>query len=350
MAHSTRKPSSPAPSPAPAASTKVRRGEPAPGVARGDSPTALALAGDRLDDLVREFLAGRKATTLRAYSAALRNFAEWSDAPDTARAIHALLPGGHGNANRVVFAYRASLLGQGVAPATVNLRLAALRAMVRLARTQGLIAWALDVPGCKPEAYRDTRGPGRAGVCALLSTVCVDDSPRGLRNRAIIRLLVDLALRRGEVLALDLEDLDMGAGALHILGKGRTGKVRISLPEPTRAALRAWLAYRGAAPGPLFGNFDPRNPNPGCPPQRLTGTSVHRIIRALGRAAGLRAPLRPHGLRHAAITEALERSRGNIRAVQKFSRHADPRTLLIYDDGREDVAGEIAKQVSAWDQ
>jgi integrase/recombinase XerC len=82
--------------------------------------------------------------------------------------------------------------------------------------------------------------------------------------------------------------------------------------------------------------------------RRLTGTSLHRVVAEIGRRACLPAPLRPHGLRHAAITEALDLARGNVRAVQRFSRHADPRTLLRYDDAREDVAGEIAKQVASW--
>jgi integrase/recombinase XerC len=49
---------------------------------------------------------------------------------------------------------------------------------------------------------------------------------------------------------------------------------------------------------------------------------VHRIVWALGEQAGL-GVMRPHGLRHAAITEALELTRGDVRAVQRFSRHRD---------------------------
>jgi len=51
-------------------------------------------------------------------------------------------------------------------------------------------------------------------------------------------------------------------------------------------------------------------------------------------------------LRHAAITEALDITRGDVRAVQKFSRHRDLRTLTVYDDNRRDLAGEVAKLVA----
>jgi integrase/recombinase XerC len=54
----------------------------------------------------------------------------------------------------------------------------------------------------------------------------------------------------------------------------------------------------------------------------------------------------PHGLRHAGITEALERTGGNVRAVQHSSRHRDLRTLTTYDDNRTDWAGEVAELVA----
>ena len=97
---------------------------------------------------------------------------------------------------------------------------------------------------------------------------------------------------------------------------------------------------RGDKPGPLFMSLDRGNRG-----RRLTGRSVHRIVRALGKQAGL-GTVRPHGLRHAAITEALDLTRGNVRAVQRFSRHRDLRTLTLYDDNRMDLAGEIARQVA----
>ncbi len=77
---------------------------------------------------------------------------------------------------------------------------------------------------------------------------------------------------------------------------------------------------------------------------RLTGTSLYRIVRRLGEDAGVRA--RPHGLRHAAITEALDLTGGDVRAVQRFSRHRKLETLLRYDDNRTDMAGAIARRVA----
>ncbi|MHC5831323.1 MAG: hypothetical protein ACYT04_89000, partial [Nostoc sp.] len=51
----------------------------------------------------------------------------------------------------------------------------------------------------------------------------------------------------------------------------------------------------------------------------------------------------PHRVRHSAITAALDATDGNIRKVQKLSRHADPRTLMIYDDNRNKDLWEMSE-------
>ena len=313
-----------------------------------DPETPARLPQLRATDLVEEFLRGRRQTTLRTYRKSLETFADWLGAPTVGVAARTLLGRDHGDANRVAHAYRAHLIERGLAPATVNLRLSALRSLVKLGRVQGLVPWTLEVPGLKAEPYRDTRGPGRKGVRAVLAELDGPATPLALRNRALVRLLTDLALRRGEAVALDLDDVDLVAGTVAVRGKGRSKKEILTLPEPTRQALADWIGARRPGPGPLFTNFSRRDARSRTAPERLTGTSVHRIVAGVGRRAGLPKPLRPHGLRHAAITEALEVARGNIRAAQKFSRHADPRTLLVYDDAREDVAGDVARRVADW--
>ena len=162
----------------------------------------------------------------------------------------------------------------------------------------------------------------------------------GLTDRALPRLLFDLGLRRAEAVRLDVEDLDLQAGTVDVLGKGRSQKVRLTLPQPTREALAVWLAIRGGQLGPLFTSCDRAGKGSG----RLTGSAVYTIVRRLGAQAGL-AKVRPHGLRHTAITEALDLTNGDVRAVQRFSRHRDLRTLQRYDDCRRDLGGEVAKRL-----
>ena len=295
--------------------------------------------GPDVSDLLAAFLAGRNPRTLRAYRQGLDDFAAFVGATGLADAAHLLLVCGLGAANALALRYRAHLIDRGLAPASVNLHLAALRSLVQLARILGLVGWTLEVPSVKSEAYRDTRGPGVGGVRSLLGALDRRQDAKGLRDRALVRLMYDLALRRAEVVGLDVSDVDLEAGTVLVLGKGRTERTALRLPGPTREALRDWLAVRGTEPGPLFVNFDRAGKG-----RRLTGTSVYRLVRNLGASVGM--TVRPHGLRHAAITEALELTGGDLRRVQRFSRHRDVRTISLYDDSRKDLGGEVARQVA----
>jgi integrase/recombinase XerC len=298
-------------------------------------------------DILAAFLAGRNPRTLAAYDRDLADFARFLGAADARAAVALLLGLAHGDANACALGYRAHLAERGLQPATIARRLAALRSVVTLARTLGRVAWALDVPSPKAEPYRDTAGPGDAGWRAMLDrarAAAATGKPKGVRDLAVVRLLHDLGLRRGELAALDLAALDLGSEppAVEVVGKGKTSAARLTLPEPTAAALAGWIQVRGSEPGPLFTRLDRAGKDGG----RLTDTGVYLVVRDLGRKAGLSRPVRPHGLRHEAITRALDRTGGDVRTVQRFSRHADPRTLMLYDDRRRDAAGDVARLVA----
>jgi integrase/recombinase XerC len=305
---------------------------------------APPIAGGPLDvtqtqRLLRAFFSGRSPATLRAYGRDLDDFAAFCSAPTAAAASARLLAYGAGAANELALLYKAQLQGRGLSPATVNRRLAALRSLVKLARTLGLVGWALEVDGLRSQGYRDTAGPGVGGFRQLLARLDGRGDRKALRDRAALRLLFDLALRRKEVVGLDVEDLDRQTGTVAVLGKGKGEKSKLTLPGPTRAALDAWLGARGDAPGPLFLSLDPAGKGTG----RLTGGGLYAIVRRLGEGAGLRA--RPHGLRHTSITAALDAGI-DVRQVRRFSRHAKLDTLLVYDDNRQDLAGDVARRVA----
>jgi len=304
-----------------------------------ETGTEIAATVPGADELVAAFLAGRSANTVAAYRRDLDDFAAFIGAATAADAARVLLAGGHGAANLAALRYRAHLSERRLAAATINRRLAALRSLVALARTVGMVGWTLEVGSVRAEAYRDTRGPGEDGFRQLLGQLERRNDGKGRRDRALVHLLYDLALRRGEAVALDLADVNLAAGKVAVCGKGRTEKTPQTLPPQTVAALAAWIAVRGIAPGPLFLNADRAGKG-----GRLTGRSVARIVGGLGLAVGL--AVRPHGLRHAAITAGLDAT-GDVRKVQKFSRHADLRTLQRYDDNRADFAGEVARLVAA---
>ena len=299
-------------------------------------------------NIIELWLAQIAETSRRAYRQALDGFAAYLKMTEEEAAL-ALLRS-RGSAHAQVLAYRGSLLEeQRRAPATVNLRLSALRSLVTHARALGLVDWTLEVKGVRSQAYRDTRGPGATGFKLLVQACKARGEGRERQNRrdiAILWLLYSMALRRGEVARLDLAHVDVASDGVRLLvrSKGARGEAeRIPLTVPVAAvhALEAWLEVRGKEPGPLF---------LGCrkteeKPDRLSAHGIHRMIRKLGVAANL-GRVSPHGLRHAAITKALELCNGNIRKAQDFSRHKDPRVLVRYDDNRADVGGQLAAQLA----
>src|SRR4051812_5416943 len=246
-------------------------------------------------DLLGAFLAGRKPTTLRAYRKDLADFAAFLGVADAADAVALLVAGSAGQANALALGYRAHLVDRGLAPATIARRLAALRSVVKLARTLGRVAWTIDIGSPRAEAYRDTRGPGLEGWRGMLAAARERaTTPKGKRDLALIRLMHDLGLRRGEVVTLDLADVDLEARTVAVVGKGKSERVPVTLNKPTASALIDWIAARGEWTGALFVRLDRAADRP----TRLDAGNVARIAKELGRRAGVARGTNPHGLRH----------------------------------------------------
>lgn len=297
--------------------------------------TEISAAPDRAAMLVQSFLSGRNALTIRAYRQDLEDFTTFLQAASVSDAVRYLLAQTLGDANALVMIYKTRLLERGLQPTSINRRLSAVRALVRLARVLGVVTWSLEVQNVRAESYRDLRGPGTTTLRRVLVALRQRENPKAKRDRAIIRLLHDLGLRRGEVVSLDVEHLDSTTSSLSVLGKGRTQRVSMTLPPETLTALMEWLAVRGGDPGAMFINYDRAGKG-----RRLTGTSVYRMTKKLGLG-------RPHGIRHLAVTTALDLVNGDVRKVARFSRHKDVRVLTIYDDSRADLAGEVARIIAS---
>ena len=263
-------------------------------------------------DLDADWLATLAATTATTYRAAVARFAGWLGcAPGDVPRV--LFDAGRGDAARLARRYRAALLAERLAPATINVRLAALRSLVAVGRAIGLIEWGLEVPAVRAVTYRDTRGPGLAGARAMLAATAASRGiARQCRDSLLIRLLVDLGLRRAEVAGLAPGDIEYDAAgaacALHVVGKGYRQRLRIALPAETSGALARWLQLRGAEPGPLL---------------RLTPRGIAKAVARIGGRAGVRAT--PHALRRVSITAALDATGGDVRRVRAHSRTRERR-------------------------
>jgi integrase/recombinase XerC len=303
---------------------------------RGPAPRTSAR------EVYEAFLRRRSKNTLDAYRRDLAAFATWRELDNGYLAAEGLLAFGLGHANKIVAAWRDSMVEAKLAPSTINRRLASLRSLTKLARQQGLVVWELEVENVPSRKYRDTSGPGAENVKRLLAHAGTKDTMKGRRDCAMLHLLFGLGLRRFEVVNLDLEHVDFGRKRLEVTGKGRTEPEQITMSTPVVSAIQWWLELRGTKPGPLFGSLDPAGKGDG----RLDGGSLRRIVRKLGKQIGIDAW--PHGLRHAGVTAVLDATDGDVRAAQRFARHVNVNTTMIYDDNRQDLGGAAAEKMAEY--
>jgi integrase/recombinase XerC len=292
-------------------------------------------------DFLAEFLRLQNSPqTTRSYAASIEHFfqsvAGRSASPETIAAFLQLAPG---KAIEVVLRYKADLQHAEFKPATINNRLAAIKSLVNHAQKLGRCDFDLQhVKGVKSRAYRDTTGVEPAVYRDAINTID-RTTTKGKRDYAIARLLWDNALRRVEIERLSIGDYQ--CPKLWIRGKGSGEKELIDLSAQSIRALDEWLAARGSCieKEPLFIALDRHGYG-----KRLSGRSIDRnVVKEFGVETKV---LSPHKVRHSTITAALDRTNGDVRKVQKFSRHQRIDTLLIYDDNRLGVQGEVTDTVA----
>ena len=334
-----------------------------PALAVPDGDLAVTEAEDTVDAsrLVATWLSSRAESTQRAYLRDLEDVAVTLGLGDpeglVRRVIRARPAAGadaleaYRHACRTGTRPRAKTKGR-LSPAAINRALAAVRSFVRHAARRGVIEWTLTglVPDEPAESYRDTRGPGLEAVAGMLAVARRQAGLRGARNVALVRLLWDANLRRGEVVGLDVDHIDLAQGRLSVLGKGRRQRRWFTLVPQTAEALSRYLHAPGRpSAGPLFVSLEPDRRTPTG--RRLSGGGLYRVTRTLARAAGIQVPVSPHRVRHSTTTHALDQLDGDVRVARGFSRHASVETLLKYDDARRDDYGRVARgQAAALDE
>jgi len=137
------------------------------------------------------------------------------------------------------------------------------------------------------------------------------------RDLALFELLYGSGIRVSEAIKLNISDVDLEEGEVHVFGKG--SKERIALiGSRAKAALREYLGSRKQ--GPLF-----LNKRGG----RLTPRSVERIIKFYSKKAGLDKPITPHTLRHTFATHLLSGG-ADLRTVQELLGHTSLSTTQVY--------------------
>lgn len=212
------------------------------------------------------------------------------------------------------------------ADATIARRAAAARAFTAHAARTGRAATDAGAGLASPKVRRALPGVlTEEQAASLMAVPDPEAGPVGLRDRAVLEVLYATGLRVGELVGLDLDDLDRSRRLVRAVGKGNKER-SVPLGQPAVAAVDAWIA-RGrprlatATSGPaLFlgargGRLD----------QRAVRSMVTRYLTEVTGAA----PLGPHGLRHSAATHLLAGG-ADLRSVQELLGHATLTTTQIY--------------------
>ena len=239
----------------------------------------------------------------------------------------------------IVSHYKGELITKGLKSATINRRLAAIKSLVAYAYNCGHCEFMLEaVKGEKLSSYRDTTGVDSETFKRVLGGID-RGTLKGIRDYALLLLLWSNALRRSEVSKASIADFDPVTKTLRIFGKGRGNNSEIvSLGTGTVTAIMAWLKARGEhqPDKALFVSV-----NLGYKDGRLSTQGIYDIVKCRCQDAGITKAMSPHRIRHSSITAALEATNGDVRRVQKLSRHSSLNTLLIYDDNRKNHQGEV---------
>lgn len=299
--------------------------------------------GIQSEALLSTFLESKGSATREAYRQDLLCFESYLSNDLKIDSLPTLLSLSTAELNLAILKYREYLVRRNLSPATINRRLGAIRSLFKLARLLGHSTCEIEIPNIKTTAYRDTKGPGLSAFKRMLVAALDQDDVKAARDRAILRLMFDLALRASELVGLDLEHLEFTQKRVSIKGKGRAEREYLSLPQTSIDALSDWIKIRGYESGALFFNLV-RNQKKR---KRLTRVGLYELIRSLGEEVKIKT--RPHGIRHLSISEACEVAQNNGYALEEVldhSRHKSVATLMIYRDRKRDTQGAISTLVS----
>lgn len=264
---------------------------------------------------------GLSPHTVRAYLADLSDLAE--------HARRARLADPAGLDLRLLRSWLANQQTRGRSRTTVARRATSVRVfttwLVRTGRSEADAGALLATPRRHRPLPSALRADQMRSVLDAAAATVAADGPVGLRDVAVLELLYATGIRVGELVGLDIDDLDHERHLVRVLGKGSKER-SVPYGRPAAAALAGWLE-RGrpvlstaGSGGALFlgargGRVDPRT----------VRRMVHERIRAVADAPDLG----PHGLRHTAATHLLEGG-ADLRSVQEMLGHASLATTQVY--------------------
>jgi site-specific recombinase XerD len=285
------------------------------------------------------YLAGLAKSGRRTVDAQLRGVARMVGAGSIDEVPWHLLKHEH------VVALKTKALELGKSPATVNLMLAGIRGAVRTAWNMGMLsaeelARIEAVKGVKavtePKGRRITSGE----LGAIMKGIKTETAS-GKRDAAIIAFAYCGGLRRQEIAALQLENVNDLGEELEITiksGKGRKDRV-LFLNNGGGDAVNDYLLTRGDSPGFLF--WSSLKGGKMVPESKMTDQAVYARIKRCAKVAGLK-PLSPHDMRRSFVSDMLDNG-VDISTVAAMAGHSSVSTTQRYDRRGDEAKRKAAK-------
>lgn len=232
---------------------------------------------------------------------------------------------------RHVTAHLAGLREEGLASASAARAMSAVRGLHRFAVREGLVA--VDVAAeVKPPAppKRLPKALDVDQVARLLQVA--DDTPLGLRDRALLEFLYGTGARISEAVGADIDDLDLEPADAGAILHGKGGRTRVvPVGDYAKAALNAYLvrarpalAANGTGTPAVF-----LNARGGRLSRQSAWTILHRAATAAGLPVDGPHAVSPHTLRHSYATHLLDGG-ADVRVVQELLGHASVTTTQVY--------------------
>jgi integrase/recombinase XerC len=225
----------------------------------------------------------------------------------------------------------------GQSRATGARKLAAVRTFLRYLRREGVID---DDPAALiATPKRDVRMPAHLSEQEMIALLAAPagDQPLGRRDHAILELFYASGLRLSELAGLDIDDVNLSAKIVRVLGKG--GKQRlVPFNTSTSSAIRAYLRDRAVLTrGNALVGTGGRRRSPADNDAlfvnyrggRLSVRSIDRLVRRYVASSSTRLGISPHALRHSFATHLLQRG-ADLRAIQELLGHARLSTTQRY--------------------
>lgn len=228
-----------------------------------------------------------------------------------------------------VTGYILDLKEREYAPASVARKVAAVKSFFSYLEHRGMIGHnpASEISSPRVEKHLP-HTIEREKVERLLAEPAGQHHPKALRDKALLELLYATGMRVSEVVALDVEDVDIGAGVVVCNGRKRRSRA-ISIGGPSVDALDVYLTEGRAR---LMSPAAPNEPalfvnHRG---QRLTRQGLWLIVKYYADQVGITDEVTPHTLRHSFAAHKLASGEANVQEIQRTLGHASRSTTQVY--------------------